>query len=228
MTYPYKIYAVGDCALTVELGNTIDSETHDKVIALYNAALVNPIEGVKDIIPAYCTVTWVYDPVKVKKNALDVSAFKYMEIEVNRLKHSEIINRPKNATTQRLIQIPVNYYTDGSFDLEHLAQQKAMSMETLIKLHCERTYRVYLLGFLPGFAYMGSVDARIEAPRLAQPRLNIPAGSVGIAGKQTGVYPLASPGGWQIIGRTDTKLFDAERENPILLQVGDDVKFIPV
>ena len=228
MTHPYKIYAVGDSALTVELGNTIDMATHDKVIALYEAALANPIAGVKDIIPAYCTVTWVYDMVSVKKNALEVSAFRYIESEVKRLMRDETTNQVNNSTVNRLIKIPVNYYTDGSFDLENLAQQKAMSAETVIKLHTERTYRVYLLGFLPGFAYMGSVNTRIEAPRLAQPRLSIPAGSVGIAGIQTGVYPVASPGGWNIIGRTDVKLFDAERKNPTLLQVGDDVEFIPV
>ena len=228
MIHPYKIYTVGDNALSVELGNTINAAIHDKVMLLYKTALANPIAGVKDIIPAYCTVTWVYDIVAVKKIASNTSAFKYMESEVIRLLLDESETDVNDSNANRHIEIPVKYYTDGSFDLENLAQQKAMSVETVVKLHSERTYRVYLLGFLPGFAYMGSVDARIEVPRLAQPRLIIPSGSVGIAGKQTGVYPVASPGGWNIIGCTDVKLFDAERENPILLQVGDEVKFIPV
>ena len=229
----FKIYALGDSAITVELGNTIDLATHEKVIALYNAALTNPISGVHDIIPAYCTVTWAYDIVALRKNYPITSAYQFMRTEIEKIYHQSdsqnvSANRITNQPPNRRIEIPVQYYTDGSFDLQNLAQQRAMSVETFISIHTEKTYRVYLLGFLLGFAYMGSVDERIAAPRLAQPRQIIPAGSVGIAGEQTGIYPVSSPGGWNIIGRTDVKLFDTKKENPILLNVGDTIKFIPL
>ena len=227
----YKIYALGDSAITVELGNTIDIATHEKVMTVYNLALKNPIVGVRDIIPAYCTVTWVYDIVGLRKNYPITSAYKFMQTEIEKIynqleSQNDQTNRLTDQPTNRLITIPVHYYTDGSFDLQNLAQQRAMSVETFISIHTNTTYRVYLLGFLPGFAYMGSVDERIAAPRLAQPRTIIPAGCVGIAGEQTGIYPVASPGGWNIIGRTDVKLFDPEKENPILLKVGDSIKFV--
>ena len=225
----FKIYAVGDSAITIELGNAINIEIHDKVVALYNAALKNPIIGVLDIIPAYCTVTWVYDIAALRKNNAATSAYQFMQTEIKKIYEQSITyNYQLLIFNPQPIIIPVDYYTDGSFDLENLAQQRAMSVETFISIHSSKTYRVYLLGFLPGFAYMGSVDERIAAPRLAQPRTIIPAGSVGIAGEQTGIYPLASPGGWNIIGHTEIKLFDPEKENPILLKVGDTVKFTPL
>ena len=226
------IYPVGESAITIKLGDSINLETHEKVVALYNAAKENPIVGVKDIIPAYSTVTWVYDIAVIKKNYSVASAFKFMEQSIKKIIADEPTNRltdqPTNRLNNRLITIPVHYNTKVGLDLENLAQQKAMSIETLISIHTKQTYRVYLLGFLPGFAYMGSVDARIAAPRLSQPRTSIPSGSVGIAGEQTGIYPVSSPGGWNIIGRTELKLFDPENENPILLQVGDEVRFTVV
>ncbi len=224
----FKIYAVGDSAITIELGNAINIETHDKVVALYNAALKNPIVGVHDIIPAYCTVTWVYDIAALRKNNAATSAYQFMQTEIKKIYEQSLTDNFQPSTVNcQPIEIPIHYYTDGSFDLQNLAQQRAMSVETFISIHSSKIYRVYLLGFLPGFAYMGNVDVRIAAPRLAQPRTIIPAGSVGLAGEQTGIYPVASPGGWNIIGHTDIKLFDTERENPILLNVGDTVKFTP-
>ena len=225
----FKIYSVGDSAITIDLGDAINIQTHEKVIALYNAALKNPILGIYDIIPAYCTVTWVYNIAALRKNNAATCAYEFMQKEIKKIYEQSITDNCQPPTTNRQpITIPVHYYTDGSFDLQNLAQQRIMSVETFISIHASQIYRVYLLGFLPGFAYMGSVDTRIAAPRLAQPRTTIPAGSVGIAGEQTGIYPVASPGGWNIIGHTEIKLFDPEKENPILLKVGDTVKFTPL
>jgi inhibitor of KinA len=129
---------------------------------------------------------------------------------------------------QRILEIPVCYAKPFAPDLETLALQNQLTTEEVIQLHTAKVYRVYMIGFLPGFAYMGKVDHRIAAPRKSQPRTNIPAGSVGIAGEQTGIYPLVSPGGWNIIGQTPLKLFDAARPDPVLFQPGDRVHFYSI
>ncbi len=128
---------------------------------------------------------------------------------------------------ERLLNIPVCYDQEFAWDIQQLAATKNISVEEVIQIHTARQYKVYMLGFLPGFAYMGEVDEKIATPRKPQP-VNIEAGSVGIAGKQTGIYPLSSPGGWQIIGRTPMKLFNAAEEEPTLLKAGDTVQFYSI
>jgi KipI family sensor histidine kinase inhibitor len=127
-----------------------------------------------------------------------------------------------------VIEIGVHYGGDDGPDLKAVAEWARCSPEEVIERHAARTYRVYMLGFVPGFSYMGRVDERIAAPRRRVPRDRVPAGSVGIAGEQTGVYPIATPGGWQLIGRTDAVMFDADRAQPSLLQPGDEVRFVPL
>jgi inhibitor of KinA len=128
----------------------------------------------------------------------------------------------------RLVRIPVCYEPFFAPDIEALANQKSITLHQLITLHTSVTYKVFMIGFLPGFPYMGEVDSSLEASRHLQPRKAVAAGSVGIAGKQTGIYPLTSPGGWQIIGRTPLRLFDVNRENAVLLQPGDSVQFYSI
>jgi inhibitor of KinA len=127
-----------------------------------------------------------------------------------------------------MITIPVCYEKEFALDIEEIATVKNISINELIEIYTSKIYHVYMMGFLPGFAYMGEVDEKLEMPRKQQPRQTVEAGSVGIAGRQTGIYPLASPGGWQIIGRTPLKLFDAEKKEPTLLKAGDKAKFISI
>jgi len=131
-------------------------------------------------------------------------------------------------TKNKVIEIPVCYDKDFGIDLERVAQHTQISIHEIIQIHTSKTYHVYMLGFLPGFAYMGIVDERISTPRLITPRTNVAAGSVGITGSQTGIYPLDSPGGWNILGRTPIQLFNAGKEQPCLLQPGNTVKFISI
>lgn len=175
-----------------------------------------------DIIPAYTTITIVYNETSNHRESIT-----YQQIKQD---VKNILERTESITDQakRTVHIPVCYDTCFSLDGEQLAGSKNMTLEALVEIHASRSYHVYMLGFLPGFAYMGSVDASIAAPRLAAPRGHVPSGSVGIAGEQTGIYPLCSPGGWNIIGRTPLKLFDPEKSDPVLLHPGDIVTFIPI
>lgn len=124
-----------------------------------------------------------------------------------------------------MVKIPVNFAPGCALDLEFVAERNNLTRREIIEIFTAQNYRVFMLGFLPGFAYLGEIDRRISTPRKPSPRLKVPKGSIGIAGRQTGIYPLESPGGWQIIGRTDLEIFDVKKENPTLLQVGDLVKF---
>jgi inhibitor of KinA len=134
----------------------------------------------------------------------------------------------RKSFTSRQIEIPVCYYPSLAPDLQSLADEKNLQVEEVIQLHTSRTYRVYMIGFLPGFAYMGKVDEHISMPRKTNPRTLVAEGSVGIAGEQTGIYPLDSPGGWNIIGQTPLRLFDAQKDELVLLRTGDSIKFFPI
>ena len=152
------------------------------------------------------------------------SAYEWMKMKtVNWLK----LNIPVSEESKSLLTIPVCYDDEYAPDLQHICETKKISKEALVSIHTSKTYRVYMLGFLPGFAYMGELDEAISFPRKKQPGITA-AGSVGIAGRQTGIYPLQSPGGWQIIGRTPLKIFDAAKENPTYLKAGDEVRFISI
>lgn len=176
-----------------------------------------------DIIPAYASLTIVYDVVAIRKHSL--SAYAWMKSE---LEKTLGMIQDDHIVPVRTIQVPVCYDLSFAPDSKRLMVEKKVSIENLIELHTQQTYRVYMIGFLPGFAYMGSVDKRIAMPRLESPHPLVPAGSVGIAGSQTGIYPVDSPGGWNIIGRTPLKIFDADASNPILFQSSDEVRFISI
>ena len=193
-------------------------------MALFHELSNANIVGAKDIIPAYTTITVVYDIAAIRK-ITNTAAYKYISEQIEKA-ISEC--DWKNESSPREIIIPVCYDISLGIDLPEMSNQKNISIEEIISIHTSSTYNVYMLGFLPGFAYMGIVDDKIATPRLSKPRTNVPAGSVGIAGNQTGIYPLDSPGGWNIIGQTPLQMFDAKKEKPCLVKPGDRIKFIPI
>jgi inhibitor of KinA len=222
---PYRIFPLGDAALTVDFGNIINEPVNQRVLLLFDSLRNNPLQEMKEVVPAYSSLTVYYNAADIRKKFnSDVSAFDFMT--------GQLHDRMKQPLTEAdtvsvLITIPVCYENDLAPDIQYLAKAKNISVEELVGLHTSKKYRVYMLGFLPGFSYMGEVEERIAIARKPQP-VTVAAGSVGIAGKQTGIYPMACPGGWQIIGRTPLKLFDAGREEPTLLKAGDKVQFISI
>ena len=223
--FPYRIYPIGDQALTMDFGNLINDEINGQVMSLFYWLKEENLHGIKDIIPAYASISVVYDAALVRKRAGIGSAYQYMEqYLINALQQLDLLALP--STTK--LRIPVCYHQSLAPDLVELCEEKHLELDELVAIHISRTYRVYMIGFLPGFAYMGSLDERIVAPRKQTPRTHVAAGSVGIAGVQTGIYPFASPGGWQLIGQTPINLFNANSEMPSFFQPGNLVQFEPI
>ena len=219
----HKIFPLGENALTVEFDNEISPETNDKVINSADYISKNSFEGFIEVLPAYASLTIFYDVVRVRKNFPQFpTAFDAVKNFAENAAENLIEIEKRNS---RLIEIPVRFDEDSALDLEFVAETNGLKPKEVIEIFTAQIFRVYMLGFLPGFAYMGEVDARIATPRKATPRVKVPRGSVGIAGKQTGIYSLVSPGGWQIIGKTDVELFIPYAQNPTFLQAGDSVKF---
>jgi KipI family sensor histidine kinase inhibitor len=214
-----NIRASGDTMLLIEWEQLIDPVINQRAISL--AARLQSRVGhvVRDIVPGYCSLGVHFDPLHTDIGALE----RVIAEEAHSLRDTD-----ETVAPARVVDIPVQYGGVDGPDLPHVAMLAQSSEADVVARHSERTYRVYMLGFVPGFAYMGRVDSRIAAPRHRVPRERVPAGSVGIAGEQTGVYPIATPGGWQIIGRTDMVMFDSTRANPSILQPGDLVRFVPV
>jgi len=205
---------LGDSALLVSFGEVIDEETNDRVHALAKAIEKASFEWLVEVVPAYSSLAVIYDPKLIDFDGVK-RAIQGLEFSAEKFEG-------------KLVEIPVLYGGEYGPDLEFVAEYNGLTPEEVIEIHSKPVYRVYFLGFLPGFAYLGGMDERIATPRLEKPRLKVPAGSVGIAGKQTGIYPLESPGGWRLIGRTPLRLFNPSKEPPTLLQPGDKVKFVPI
>jgi inhibitor of KinA len=221
----YKIYPLGDSALVIDFGNEINELLNRQVHSLYFFFKENPLPGIIETVPAYSSLSVYYNVVELRRSAgTGVTAFDFLSGEIKKILETETgqINQPGHQ-----ISIPVCYEKEFAPDLEWIATENKISVEEIISMHTASAYRIYMLGFLPGFAYMGLVDEKIAAPRKLKPT-PVEAGSVGIAGKQTGIYPLASPGGWQIIGRTPLKLFDKDKNNPVLFKPGDLVQFYSI
>jgi inhibitor of KinA len=209
--------------LTISVGDSIDLEVNKKVFQLYHQLLKNRHSSWLDIIPAYTTVSIVFDALAIRQQ--HPSAFAWTKNQLEKV----MLEIPEHEIIlSRQVQIPVCYDAEFALDADRIRNEKNVSLEELIALHSSKSYHVFMIGFLPGFAYMGPVDPRIATPRIPTPRTQIVAGSVGIAGEQTGIYPLGSPGGWNIIGRTPLKVFDSNSTQPVLFQSGDQVKFIPI
>lgn len=206
---------LGDSCISIGFEAAIDPAINARCVAMAARLMESGRPGIRDVVPTYNAVTVHFDPLQVAREELS------LDLEV-----LAATDFPEPLPDREAIAIPVNYGGEFGPDLSAIAEFGRCSEEQVIELHVRYVYRVYMLGFLPGFAYMGSVDSRIAMPRLDSPRLRVAAGSVGIAGSQTGVYPHDTPGGWRIIGRTEMRMFDASRENPCLVQAGDLVRFV--
>lgn len=206
----------GDCAVTAEFGNAICEDINT---AVHNFALA--VESLKhaaicEVVPTYRSATVYYFPELISYSAI-------IEILSCCAK-----NLNSSLQSSKTIKIPVLYGGAYGEDLAYVAAHNGITEQDVIAIHSGRDYRVFMLGFTPGFPYLGGMDSRIATPRRAQPRVKIAAGSVGIAGEQTGIYPISSPGGWQLIGRTPLVLFDPLAQNPILIKAGEKIRFVPI
>ncbi len=219
----YKIFPLGDNALTIQFSNEISIKINNRVLKCVQFFEQNQFPGFIETVPTYSSLSIFYDVLVVRQKFPDDStAYSVVNNFVeNALQNLDEIPEKEPC----LIEIPVSFDKEFSPDLEFVAVTNNLTPKEVIKIFTAQTYRVYMLGFLPGFAYMGKIDERIFAPRKISPRLIVPKGSVGIAGRQTGIYSLASPGGWQIIGKTNVELFTPDNEIPTFFQAGDVVKF---
>jgi len=218
MTAP-RITFPGDACLAIEFAaepGVIDEAINSRCVALATALGEASQSGVRDIVPGFYTVLVHFDPLRTERKTLEAGV------------QRAILSSPSDADDVTApIEIPVRYGGQDGPDISDVAVFGSCSVADLIRIHSETIYRVYMLGFLPGFAYLGSVDRRIAMPRLATPRVKVPAGSVGIAGAQTAIYPCDTPGGWRIIGRTSIVPFDQSRSTPSLFRPGQRVRFVP-
>lgn len=204
----------GDCGVSVEFGNEISPDINKKIRAFKIAIEKSGIEGIVETIPTYRSLLVQYQP--------EVIRFKELTEKFEGLMGSlDNIEIPPPS----VIEIPVLYGGEMGPDIENVAEHNHKTVEEVIQIHTSEEYLIYMIGFIAGFPYLGGMSKEIATPRLKSPRVKIDGGSVGIAGEQTGIYPIDSPGGWQLIGRTPLKLYDSEREKPILLEAGQYIKF---
>lgn len=218
MIYDKPLYLpAGDQTLIVELGDEINLDINRRVHMLTKAVQQTSIQGIVDIIPTYKSILIQYDILQTNLEDLQ--------------KHLMNVDESLDATVRektRIIHLPTLYTGDYGPDLAFVAEHAGLTIEEAVHLHSSSNYPVYMMGFTPGFPYLGGLSKTLATPRLKTPRVTIPAGSVGIAENQTGVYPVASPGGWQIIGRTPLLLFDPNQIPPSVINAGDYVKFVPI
>jgi len=216
---------LSESAILISFGNSIHPATHETLIDAKNKIEANPFIGFIETVPAYNSLAVYYNPLDVKREVESISI-----AVTNQLKHILENTKQVNTTTtnKSITEIPVCYDDEYGIDLQEISQQLKLSKSEIIHLHISQLYKVFMIGFTPGFPYMGILNEQLFTKRKLQPRTSVPEGSVAIAGNQTGIYPLSTPGGWNIIGRTFLKLFDKEKENPFLLKAGDKVKFISV
>lgn len=211
-----RFLPVGEQGLTIELGDVIDDQVNEQVHRIAAAIGARPPEGVVEVVPTYRSLLVLFDPTKLTRARLVARV---------RALLADLPGRAEAGSSGRVIDIPVRYGGEMGPDLEFVAEHNGLTTAEVISIHGSSDYRVFMLGFTPGFPYLGGMSPRIAAPRLDQPRPRIPAGTVGIAGAQTGIYPVESPGGWRLIGRTPLRLFDAGAAEPFLVSAGDTLRF---
>lgn len=212
-----KFLPAGDKSLIIEFGDSISPEINKKIRNMYIALEKSNLEGLSEMIPTYRSLLISYNPLKLKYSNL-----------CEKLREYEENLNDADSEPAKVVKIPTVYGGEYGPDMEFVAQHNDLSVDEVINIHSSQNYLIYMLGFTPGFPYLGGMSEKIETPRLKTPRTKIPGGSVGIAGKQTGIYPIDSPGGWQLIGRTPVKLYDPFAEPPVLLNAGDYVRFVPI
>ena len=212
-----KYLYAGDSSMVVEFGNEISKEINEKIKSMTDELDRLNHHFIREIVPTYRSIIIHYDP---------------LEISFDNLKRKilEVVDSAKNYKEKKIniVDIPVLYGGEYGCDIDEVAGHNNISVEEVIRVHSSKEYLIHMLGFTPGFPYLGGMDEKIATPRREKPRFKIEAGSVGIAGNQTGIYPMESPGGWQIIGRTPLNLFDFKNETPFLLNAGDYVRFVPI
>jgi len=213
----FTVKPVGDCAVLAVFGDTVDEETNAAVTVLERLIRGASLPGVGETIPAFASLLIHYDPLDTDYRTV-ADALIGLDMDFG----------PKGLPGGRTVDIPVCYGGEYGEDLPFVARHSGLTEEEVITRHSSRSYRIYMLGFLPGFPYLGGLDEKLFTPRLSDPRTKIPAGSVGIGGEQTGIYPFESPGGWQLIGRTPLTLFDPEKGGDLPYRAGDFIRFVPI
>ncbi len=221
----YRLSALGDRALVIELGQDASEQTALRVRGVSERLLADPLAGVLDVVPAVCTVALHYDPLRIALPDNATCAYDALAQQVTTRLQSMDRFEPMQPAT---FEVPVCYGAEYGEDLEALARTHDLTPAQVIELHCAPLYRVQMLGFAPGFAYLAGLDPKLATPRRSNPRTRVPAGSVAIGGELTGIYPLELPGGWHLLGRSPLSMFDPEAEPPVRLSIGDRVRFVPV
>lgn len=212
-----KYLPAGDKAIVMEFGNEISKEINAKIRSVGRALEEKNIDGIEEVLPTYRSILIMYDPIKVEYEEI----VKILDDLGNKASLGE-------KEEIRIVEIPTIYGKEFGPDINFVAAHNKITVDEVIKIHTGTDYLVYMLGFTPGFTYLGGMSDKIAAPRLSAPRKKIPAGSVGIAGSQTGMYPSETPGGWQLIGRTPLKLYDPAKEPPVLINAGDYVRYVSI
>ena len=208
----------GDSALVIEFGNEISVDINKKIRKMMDDIKKENIDGIVELVPTYCSLLINYDVLKIDYNTLVEKLKTFLNNNLETAEGEEVT----------LIEIPTLYNDEVGPDLSYVAEHNKISKEEVIKIHTGTDYLVYMLGFMPGFTYLGGMSEKIATPRLESPRLQIYPGSVGIAGKQTGMYPSMSPGGWRIIGRTPLKLYNPDSDTPVYISSGDYVRYVSI
>lgn len=221
-------HPLGDAAIVIQAGTDISEDIHERVKQLFSCIEQHPFEGYVEAVQAFTNVTVFYEPYKVYQSAQlkqrAISPYEWVKDYIENLLEDNW--KEGNQAKRRIVDIPVCYGGELGPDLEEVARINDLTPEEVVRIHTSGTYLVYMIGFAPGFPFLGGLSEKIAAPRRQTPRMSIPKGSVGIAGKQTGVYPISTPGGWQLIGQTPLSLFRPNAERPSLLKAGDEVRFV--
>lgn len=212
-----KFLKAGDKALVMEFGDSISKDINAKIALALEELKEIKADGIIDVLPTYRSILINYEPSKIRFNEL-----------LDLLKSIKLDGAKKGEGKVKLIEIPTLYGGEYGPDISFVAEHAKLSEEEVIKIHSGTDYLVYMMGFLPGFTYLGGLDERLVTPRLKSPRLKIEAGSVGIASNQTGMYPVESPGGWQLIGRTPLKLYDESKNPPVFIEAGNYIRYVPI
>ena len=212
-----KFASMGDSSLMVSMGEGISLDTNDQVRVLTHDLMKSDWPGVREIVPTYSSIAIHYDPFILSEESLEQSIRNLMLYSIS-----------EDDVSNRIIMLPTLYGGEFGPDLESVCTITGLSQQDAVRIHSGSDYRVYALGFSPGFPYLGGLSEKLHCPRLDSPRTEVPMGSVAIAGTQTGVYPVSSPGGWRLIGRTPLVLFDPYREDPAIFRSGDHLRFVPI